>query len=126
MPVQSDASILGVLQNLDRASMVDVATELTRYFGGAKGIAKLIFELFFDPKSTPALKSRIMRDITRFLGEVSKQQGDLDSVGQMTVEEIEREIVALVGKHGQIPINGSAYKISKEEVAGAAGVPGPG
>lgn len=108
-PEKMLSALEAVLGSGDRSSMVDLAAELSIILGGAKGIALLIKTMLFDPETTIATKQRLLGIVLTFLKEVSKIQGDRDEVEQMSVEGIEREVLALVMKHGQIPVQGGRW-----------------
>lgn len=115
------------LEGFDRPSLDAIARELSRSFGGARGMALWLREEAFHKKSSPASRSRIIQFIIGVFKETSKIHGDRDKIRTMSREQIEHRLLQLIKSHGYtVPIPGidlaaSAQRAHDQEQAEALG-----
>jgi len=95
------------LEGFDRPSLDAIARELSRTFGGARGMALWLRDEAFHKKSSPASRSRVIQFIINVFKETSKLHGDRDKIRTMPKEQIEHRLLQLITSHGYtVPIPG--------------------
>lgn len=124
-PRKAEEKIIEMLSSqFGRASAEDIAEELTKAFGGAKGFALLMQEIVYAPSTKPTTKARIVQQVMTYIERASKHYGDINRLASMDKEEIEKKLASLLKKHNNVvPIPGvkldvTERKLPVEKVAG--------
>lgn len=100
-----------------RASAEDIAEELTKAFGGAKGFALLMQEIVYSSSTKPTTKARIVQQVMTYIERASKHYGDINRLASMDKDEIEKKITLLLKKHNNVvPIPGVKLDVTERKL----------
>lgn len=86
----------GVIQGITRAPKI---SELVQHFfdlaGGERAVAKMLLDEFRSEKCSANVRSRILDVILRSLQFANAREAPRDDLGNLSEEDIERELLAL-------------------------------
>lgn len=81
----------------------ELASELRRTFGGEKGLAKKIKEVFDDENATPTVKNQVTSFVIKVMSEASEAKGRVDYQA-MTTADLKAYALRLIADHeGSLP-----------------------
>lgn len=108
-PSQQDAihAVSAIAEASGRTNLENLATEFTRHFKGANGMATILSAVAFDPSTRPATRIKIIQTVTSVIDRASKAYGDNRNLENIPTPMVKNRLVALLKEFDYVvPIAG--------------------
>lgn len=93
-----DAIMAAIKGEVVPPQVAEIVAHFTVLQGGPRGIAKLLHDAYWDGRSTPATRQRILDMVLYAMRFANQQQGPPQDMGLASDEDLEREAQALILK----------------------------
>jgi hypothetical protein len=108
-PGEQDAlhAVSALAEASGRTNLENLATEFTRHFKGANGMATILSAVAFDPSTRPATRIKIIQTVTSVIDRASKTYGDNRNLENIPTPMVKKRLVDLLKEHNYVvPIPG--------------------
>lgn len=78
--------------------LAEIAAHFVHFAGGARGMAKIMFDAMQSPECSPMMRHRILDSVMRSLKFANEQTGPKADLGLANDADLDRELKQLLGK----------------------------
>jgi hypothetical protein len=109
----------GISGKIREPNLAELAQHFFDLAGGERNVAKMLFDQYRDPACPNSVRTKIIQFMLQHLKWLNERTGTLDELGNLTVEDLQRELDTHIRSVAQVAHD----KARKREQEAAHGEP---